>query len=102
MSKQVQPGMVIRLPDSKRMWMVTNASMGGGGWGHGHHDIYPDAWQVDVQALDPNSHMPNPKVSRRFHQMTNCYSNTFLEVEVIGALVYTSAKIVPALLKNKK
>lgn len=101
-SNQVLPGMVIRLPDDSKKnncgWLVVEAHWGGGGTGHGPHDIYPDAWQVIVKKL--NSKLLPTKSERLFHQKTNCYANTFPEVEVLGWWQATEAKIVKKRLQS--
>jgi hypothetical protein len=36
----------------KARFEVIDAGYGGGGYGHGEHDVYPDGWQVLARRLD--------------------------------------------------
>lgn len=56
----------------KHLWVVEDARMGGGGTGHGPHDIYPDGWQVTVRRLKRGKYDPKGDTIR-FYQ-SGCFT----------------------------
>jgi hypothetical protein len=43
-------------------YVVENAYSGGGGTGHGDHDVYPDGWNVTARKLKNGKHDPTGPV----------------------------------------
>jgi hypothetical protein len=92
-TKQAKRGDVIQSQDlGSGLWLVEEAGWGGGGTGHGPHDIYPDAWQVCVRKLNADNLPTGP--SKSFNQKTNCYSNCIPVVEVVGVWKVVKATVV--------
>jgi len=42
---------VFRVANSKKLYVVTAVAMTGGGYGHGHHDYYPDRREITAAMI---------------------------------------------------
>lgn len=58
-------------------YIVVAAHMGGGGTGHGPHDVFPDGWFVRAKMVN------SPERTISFY-MSGCFTAMVPEVEVVG------------------
>lgn len=58
-------------------YVVVKTSFGGGGTGHGGHDVYPDGHRVFCEKTDGSKHRVD------FYQ-TGCFTAMIPEIEVVG------------------
>lgn len=66
-----------KLDNNWDRFVVVKSQYGGGGTGHGPHDIYPDAWEVICSPINDLS------IQIKFHQQTNCYAHTIEKVQIL-------------------
>lgn len=85
----------LRLVDKK--FVVTYTAMGGGGTGHGPHDVYPDGWNVTAQTLKDDGNYDPDGLKVQFYQ-SGCFRCMITDVDPIGKMkaVYVPTTFVPA------
>lgn len=73
---------------AEALWVVTGAAMGGGGTGHGPHDVYPDGWGVEAVRVTPDG---EPTGETIFFRESGCFNNMLEETEVavVGTVMGT-------------
>ncbi len=78
-------GELTKSRDTSVAYIVEEARMAGGGYGHGPHDYYPDGWQVTARRLALDcTYNPRAKTIR-FYQ-SGCFIDTIKQVPVIGKM----------------
>ena len=77
MIRYLKIGDVFSIDKSKILFVVTEASMGGGGTGHGPNDIYPDGWQISSRQLNKDRTY-SPKGRRKNFSQSGCFNNRVL------------------------
>jgi len=67
-------------------YLVEKAEWGGGGTGHGPHDVYPDGWQVNIRRLAADDFYKPTNKASTFYQKTNCIGPSAESVLVVGKM----------------
>lgn len=63
------------------LFLVTDARSGGGGYGHGPGDYYPDGWCVTAVRLDSLGKRTKERI--KFYQHS-CFNGNVNDVEIVG------------------
>ncbi len=73
------------LSRGKAEYVVIEASMQGGGTGHGQHDVFPDGWHIVAKRLKPGRKW-DPRGEEIAFYMTGCFINMIApdEVRIVG------------------
>ena len=90
-TQKAQIGDIIKPYKKGGDYVVIEATMEGGGTGHGPHDIYPDGWHVEAQLLDKNGNY-NPDGKKIDFYQSGCFNNMIEEVQVTGKMERTFVK----------
>ena len=70
---------------STAKFVVTRAYLGGGGYGHGPGDYFPDGWQVIAHRLNPDGSYNEAGEEVGFAQ-DGCFINVVKKFTVVGKL----------------